>query len=138
MKKLNLLLVVLLFAVSHYAQNLTSPNGNISLAFKLSAAGEPVYQLSYKGKAVIKESKMGFVLKDQPPLQTGFTIIDTQTAARDESWNPVWGEVKTIRSNYKELAVTLQQTAGAPDNPNAKNRTRKIVVRFRLFDDGLG
>src|SRR4051812_26580945 len=109
MKKLNLLIVILLFAASFSAQNLASPNGNLSLSFKLTPAGEPVYQLSYKGKAVIKESKMGFILKDLPPLQSVFTVVETKTDKKDESWNPVWGEVKTIRNNYNELAVTLQQ-----------------------------
>jgi hypothetical protein len=136
MKKLNLLLLILFFAVSVSAQNLKSPNGNFSLSFKLSSEGEPVYQLSYKGKTVIKESKMGFEVAGQPALLKGFTVIDTKTTEKDESWNPVWGEVKTILNHYKELAVTLQQAA-AIDNPNVK-LTRKIVVRFRLFDDGLG
>jgi glucan 1,4-alpha-glucosidase len=149
MKKLNLLLVVLLFAVAHfsqnfavsaYSQNLASPNGKLSLSFKLSAAGEPVYQLSYKGKAVIKESKMGFELKDQLTLRSGFNVLDSKTAQKDETWNPVWGEVKTIRNNYNELAVTLEQSMVVDSKSvTGKNKwTRKIVVRFRLFDDGLG
>src|SRR5215204_1028746 len=143
MKKLNLLLIVLLFAFSAFSQNLTSPGGNLSLSFKLTAAGEPVYQLAYKGKVIIKESKMWFVLKDQPPLQQLFTVIETKTGQRDESWNPVWGEVKTIRNNYRELAVTLHQAVGfdaVGDNlsKEPKKITRKIVIRFRLFDDGLG
>ncbi len=146
MKKLNLLPVILLLAISAFSQNLTSPGGNLSLSFKLSAEGEPVYQLSYKGKPVIKESRLGFVLKDQPPLQKGFTVLETKTDRRDESWNPVWGEVKTIRNNYRELAVTLRQTGalGLFGNERegglgkAPKPPREIVIRFRLFDDGLG
>jgi hypothetical protein len=140
MKKLNLLLIILLFAVSIAAQNLTSPNGNLSLTFKLTTAGEPVYALSYKGKAVVRESKMGFLLKDQPPLQSVFTIVETKTDKKDEPWNPVWGEVKTIRNNYNELAVTLQQLTNSTGRVGeGKNQwLRKITIRFRLFDDGLG
>ena len=125
-----LIFLILLFTVSVSAQNLTSPNGNLSLNFKLLNSGEPVYQLSYKNKAVVKESRMGFQLKDQPDLQKGFTVVDTKTDAKNDTWNPVWGEVKTIRNNYRELAVTLEQ--------KVEKMTRKIVVRFRLFDDGLG
>jgi glucan 1,4-alpha-glucosidase len=128
MKKL--IFIILLSAVSAFAQNLSSPNGNLSLNFKLTASGEAVYQLSYKGKAVVKESRLGFEIKDQPALTSGFKILDTKTDAKDETWNPVWGEVKTVRSNYKELAVTLEQ--------KADKLTRKIIVRFRVFDDGLG
>ena len=139
MKKLNLLIVILVFAVSAFAQILNSPGGNFSLSFKLNEAGEPIYQLSYKGKVVVKESKMGFLIKDQPALQKGFTIIDTKTGEMNQSWSPVWGEVRTIRNQYKELAVTLQQTVdNSSNNSGSSKLTRKIVVRFRLFDDGLG
>ncbi len=135
MKRAVFLFLIFAFAVSISAQNLQSPNGNLSLAFKLTNTGEAEYRLSYKNKAVIKESKLGFEIKDQPALSSGFTIIDTKTAEANETWNPVWGEVKTIRNNYKELAVTLEQIATDKEN---KKLTRTIVVRFRLFDDGLG
>ena len=128
MKKI--IFLILLFAALVSAQNVTSPNGNLSLNFKLSPSGEPVYQLSYKNKSVIKESKMGFELKDSPELKSGFKIVDTRTDAKNETWEQVWGEVKTVRNNYKELAVTLEQ--------KSENLTRRIVVRFRIFDDGLG
>jgi hypothetical protein len=132
MKKICLPFLIMLFVISVSAQNLRSPGGNLSLSFKLTEAGEPVYELSYKGKQVIRTSKMGFEIKDQPELKKGFTIVTTQTAEKDESWEPVWGEVKTIRNNYKELAVTLEQIVSEP------KLTRKIIIRFRLFDDGLG
>lgn len=148
MKRAFFLFLIFAFAVSISAQNLQSPNGNLSLSFKLTNAGEAVYQLSYKGKAVIKESKMGFEIQNQPALQKYFFVFDTKTAEANETWNPVWGEVKTIRNNYREMAVTLMQTVAVDTSGNeitrglggsgAKKLTRRIVVRFRLFDDGLG
>lgn len=118
--------LVLILAASAAAQNLVSPNGKFSLDFRLGGAGEPTYSLSYKGKAVIRTSRLGFELKGQAPLLAGFTVAGTEFSKKDETWKPVWGEVETIRDHYNELAVTLQQS------------TRRIVVRFRLFDDGLG
>lgn len=155
MKKILLLLlfVLIICAVSFPAQNLNSPNGKLSLSFKLTPTGEPVYRLSYKNKIVVKESKMGFEIKDQPALRNGFTVVEAKTSETNETWNPAWGEVKTIRNNYKELAVILQQIVAVDaagnarpnaevfsgaSNSDAKKLTRKIVVRFRLFDDGLG
>ena len=128
MKKVIFLIIV--SAVSAFAQNITSPDGNLSLNFKLTSLGEPTYQLSYKNKIVIKESRISFLLKDQPNLEKDFKIVGTKTNAKNETWNPVWGEVKTIRNNYKELAVTLQQSN--------EEFNRKFTVRFRVFDDGLG
>ena len=109
-------------------EKITSPNGQIKLTFSVSAQGEPVYELSYKDKLVIKPSKLGLELKDDPGLMTGFAIADVKTSAFDETWEPVWGEVKQIRNHYNEMAVTLKQAA----------QNRNIVIRFRVFDDGLG
>lgn len=109
-------------------EKITSPNGQIKLTFSVSAQGEPVYELSYKDKVVIKPSKLGLELKDDPGLMTGFAITDVKTSTFDETWEPVWGEVKQIRNHYNEMAVTLKQAA----------QNRNIVIRFRVFDDGLG
>ena len=109
-------------------EKITSPNGQIKLTFSVSAQGEPVYELSYKDKVVIKPSKLGLELKDDPGLMTGFAIADVKTSTFDETWEPVWGEVKQIRNHYNEMAVTLKQAA----------QNRNIVIRFRVFDDGLG
>ena len=59
---------------------------------------------------------------------SGFTIEKSETSTFDETWQPVWGEEKEIRNHYNELAVTLDQKA----------QERDILIRFRLFDDGLG
>ena len=133
-----------------HAQQLTSPNGNLVMNFSLNQAGAPVYDLSYKNKPVIKPSTLGLELKKEDAnkktdfewterkdkgqldaktnLMTGFTITDTQTSTFDETWKPVWGEESEIRNHYNELAVTLNQ----PEN------NRYIIIRFRLFNDGLG
>ena len=111
------------------AQELKSPNGKLELRFTLQTGGTPVYTLDYKGKAVIKPSKLGLELKnDQKSLLDDFTIADTKTSFFDDSWKPVWGEVKFIRNHYNEMAVTLNQ----------KETDRQLIIRFRLFDDGLG
>ena len=111
------------------AQELKSPNGNLAMRFSLLSDGTPTYTLSYKNKAVIKSSKLGLDLKnDTNSLLNNFTITDSKTATFDENWKPVWGEVAQIRNHYNELAVTLNQKAS----------DRTIVIRFRLFDEGLG
>jgi len=79
MKKALLIFLCLFFGLTIHAQTLQSPNGNLSLSFKLNEAGEPIYRLSYKGKAVVEESRMGFEIKNQPTLRKGFSIIDTKT-----------------------------------------------------------
>ena len=126
--KLACFLLVLLVSGAAMAESITSPNGQLQLNFSVSAQGEPVYELSYKGKPVINPSKLGLELKNDSGLMNGFTLADAKTSTFDETWEPVWGEVKQIRNHYNELAVTLDQKA----------QNRNIIVRFRLFDDGLG
>lgn len=111
------------------AQQLKSPNEKFTMDFSLLSDGTPTYNLTYKGKVVVKSSKLGFELKnDKKSLLDDFTIVDTKTTTFDETWKPVWGEVAQIRNQYNELAVTLNQ----------KETDRKIIIRFRLFNDGLG
>ena len=126
--KLTCFLLVLFMSSAAMAESIISPNGQLQLNFSVNSQGEPVYELFYKGKAVIKPSKLGLELKNDPGLMNGFTLADTQTSTFDETWEPVWGEVKQIRNHYNEMAVTLDQKA----------QDRNIIIRFRLFDDGLG
>ncbi|HKO75588.1 MAG TPA: glycoside hydrolase family 97 protein, partial [Flavobacterium sp.] len=111
------------------AQQLKSPNGKFTMEFTLQKDGTPSYSLNYKDKTVIKTSKLGLELKnDKKSLLNDFTVIDTKTTTFDETWKPVWGEVESIRNQYNELAITLNQ----------KETDRQIIIRFRLFNDGLG
>lgn len=122
------LLLSIWMGTSAMAEGITSPNGLLKLNFSVNAQGEPTYELSYKGKEVVKSSKLGLELKNDPGLMNGFTQTDARTSTFDETWKPVWGEVASIRNYYNELAVTLEQAA----------HKRSIVLRFRLYDDGLG
>lgn len=127
MKRLQILLVCLLAAIGLKAVELKSPDGNLVLYADVKA-GCPVYRLDYKNRPVIKESRLGLELKNEKDLRSGFNMTDIQTSTFDETWQPVWGEVKEIRNHYRELALTLKQ----------EETGRTMVIRFRLYDDGLG
>ncbi|MFC5681885.1 glycoside hydrolase family 97 protein [Flavobacterium sp. MAHUQ-51] len=129
MKKLFLLILLSVAFNTTVAQQLKSPNQKLQMEFSLLKDGTPSYSLNYKGKPVIKSSKLGLELKnDEKSLLNSFAIVDTKTSTFDEVWKPVWGEVASIRNHYNELAVTLNQ-----DGTN-----RQMIIRFRLFDEGLG
>ncbi|WP_278034641.1 glycoside hydrolase family 97 protein [Flavobacterium nitratireducens] len=129
MKKFFLLTLLCVAFNSVVAQQLKSPNQKLQMEFSLQSDGTPSYSLNYKGKVVIKPSKLGLELKnDSKSLLNDFTIVDSKTTTFDETWKPVWGEVASIRNHYNELAVTLNQKA----------TNRQIIIRFRLFNEGLG
>ena len=75
------LLLSFFFGTSAKAESITSPDGQLKLNFFVNTQGEPVYELSYKGKEVIKPSKLGLELKNDPGLMNGFTLADIKTSA---------------------------------------------------------
>ena len=131
-------------------QTLASPSGNMEMTFHLTADGTPQYALNYGEQKVILPSDLGFqmrgVLKaqklvynadgtiskdDRQPeysFHDGFAVESVETASFDETWEPVWGEESKIRNNYNELLVNLVQSSSE----------KKMSIRFRLYDDGLG
>ena len=128
--------MLLWLAVTAAAQSVSSPNGDVCLRFALADGGVPTYELTYKGKTVVKPSRLGLELAktkysskaDETNLMDGFKVSGTQTSSFDETWTPVWGETATIRNHYNELEVTLNQPA----------TTRNIIIRFRVYDYGMG
>lgn len=128
-KKLRILIVLLIWCtVTVQAQQIQSPDGQLLMTFELKA-GVPYYSLNNKNKAVVKPSSLGLELfNDELGLTSGFTLSKSETATFDETWKPVWGEYKQIRNHYNELAITLNQ----------EKVSRHIIIRFRLFNDGLG
>ncbi|WP_301927260.1 glycoside hydrolase family 97 protein [Ferruginibacter sp.] len=129
MRQLFISITLLLAFFVTTAQNLQSPDGKFFLTFTLQADGTPVYNLTYKSKTVIKPSKLGLELKDdKKSLLNDFTVTNTKNTTFDETWKPIWGEVNSIRNHYNEMAVTLNQ----------KETNRQLLIRFRLFNDGLG
>ncbi len=129
-----LLLSTVAVGLPAIGQTLKSPDGELTMKFSLTSAGEPTYELDFKDQTVVKPSRLGFeikktkLIKDGKALNDGFEIVSVDTAAVDETWQPVWGEEREIRNNYKEMTVNLRQTS----------TKRQMSVRFRLFNDGLG
>ena len=110
-----------------WAQTLQSPNGSLKLGFEIKL-GVPYYQLYFNDKAVILPSRLGLELKNQTSFLDGFEMGNISYSAFDETWFPVWGEESRIRNHYNEMEVALLQPG----------TDRHLIIRFRLFDDGLG
>lgn len=104
-----------------------SPNLINKITFEV-INGVPYYRVSHGGKQVLNNSKLGFVFKNNESPIDDFEIIESEITTFDETWEQVWGEKKTIRNNYNQLSITLQEkTIGK----------RKLVIQFRAFDDGV-
>ncbi len=123
---------------------LASPDGNVTMSFFL-ANSVPMYSMNFGEKEVILDSRLGLDLNgsnvmhdhldwdngekvDENSLMNGFSVKKVERSTFDENWEPVWGEWKTIRNHYNEMAVHLVQ----------EGTDRIMILRFRMFDDGLG
>lgn len=135
--KTTLLFSALLLPLSVAAQTVSSPNGAVSVSFSLADGGRPTYEMTYKGRPVVKPSHLGLELaKDkhatkgfaETSLMDGFTESHSEVSSFDETWKPVWGETATIRNHYNELLVSLSQD----------HTGRQMNIRFRVYDDGMG
>ena len=127
-RKLIVSTLLLTAALSGNAENISSPSGQVSVDFELTGKGVPTYHMTYKGTEVIKPSTLGLELNGKPNLMDGFEVVKTSTSTFDETWQPVWGEVKDIRNHYNELLVELRQ----PETDRYMN------IRFRVYDEGMG
>ena len=136
--------VLLPSSLSARIETAYSPDHNIVVNFDVKD-GVPYYNVSYKGNQVIRDSRLGLELVsvkgngefnnfdnkqvvNQNSLQDGFTLLTARYSSFDETWQPVWGEESSIRNHYNEMAVTLNQD----------ELERYIIVRFRVYDDGVG
>lgn len=130
MKKLLILLIICGISLTAHSQKYTlaSPDSNLVMNFSLSADGEPVYSLRYKGLDVIRDSRMGFTVNPDYSFNRKFKVTGTHESSSDTTWEPVWGQNSSIRDNHRELFISMEQeTTGW-----------KLNIRFRIFNDGLG
>ena len=128
MKKGILIFVFALIPQMLIGQNCLSPNKQSEVIFSLTNEGAPNYQMLHKGQTVIAQSHMGFELVDALPLLQNFRVLDVRFDTKDEIWKPVWGEEKTIRNHYNEMLIALEQ----------QDTNRKMNIRFRVYDEGIG
>lgn len=124
------LLILLVPRVSaQTANSLQVTMNKVKLDFVLDRSGIPTYAVQYDQQPVIAPSSLGFSLTDDSTFYKDFELLNTSRRSVNESWQPVWGEVKTIRNQYEELTVYLRQR-------KAPNRLLNIV--FRVFAEGVG
>ncbi|MBL4888237.1 MAG: glycoside hydrolase family 97 N-terminal domain-containing protein, partial [Flavobacteriaceae bacterium] len=108
---------------------ISSPSNTIEVEFYLSKDSIPHYLVKHKNNIAIDSSSMGFEFKDQAPLQKGLKLIGVETNTQNETWEMPWGEQRSVRNNYNQLIVKLQEE---------KAPHRKFNIHFKVYDDGLG
>jgi len=128
-------LIVLVFSLSSLlscsvaSSGVSSPNENIKVNFHLNEIGKFFYTITYKDKAIIDTSFVGFDLIDAPNLTKGFIAKVRKPEEVNETWQMPWGEQLNVVNHYNEVLVELQER---------DSLQRKINLVFRVFNDGVG
>jgi alpha-glucosidase len=127
-----LALSLALFATPAFAETVAqvqSPDNVLNVAVTLNPEGRPGYTVSRRGKPVIDESRLGFLLTDAPKLERTFKLAASSTRSVDETWEQPWGERRFVRNRFNELRVRLTESSALG---------RSLDVVFRVYDDGVG
>ena len=82
------------------------------MRFKVNELGEPIYQVSFKDKEVIKSSKLGFELEGVADLKSDFEITSSLKTTFNDTWEMPWGEDREVLNNYNELTVQFTENKG--------------------------
>jgi|CXWL01.1.fsa_nt_gi alpha-glucosidase len=123
------LFLAFLASTASLAATLSSPDKSISVSVQTDNEGRVTYSIARRGKLLIAPSHLGFLLTDSYAMVRGFALESEETASGDDVWEQPWGERRYVRNKYNELRVRFRQAAGL---------RRAMVVRFRLFDNGIG
>lgn len=129
MKFFLLLSVITTLAAKAQQFTIASPDRTIQLVANLSANGNISYSVNYKARAVILPSALGMKFKEPAVNLQQFRLIKVDSSAYDQTWNPVWGEYRSIRDHHKQLIFSLAEKNGSGILMN---------IIFRVFNEGVG
>lgn len=104
-----------------------SPDGKI--VFETGISNERLsYKVSKGGISILKNSNLGFKLKDSE-IDKNLEITNVKYSKYDESWDQPWGEEVTVRNNYQQMQIFVQEK---------ENLKRKFILNVKVFNDGFG
>ena len=108
--------------------SVSSPGGTLTVTVSLNEEGRPGYAIARRGRPVIAESRLGFLLTDAPKLERNFELTDSSARSVSETWEQPWGERRYVRNMFNELRIRLKEKT-APG--------RSLGIVFRVYDDGV-
>jgi len=113
----------------------TSPDGNITVAFELKANPQPYlpgvrayYRVSLKGQQVLGDSPLGLDFKDAKALDQDFAIMGSDLQSQESTWENPLGAKRKVPDHYNQLTVSLCERH-AP--------ARRVDVIFRAYNEGV-
>ncbi len=133
MMKIRIIITIMFIVLFNrcFAATVMSPDGNIRVDAVIKDKGEcskcVYYRVSFKGKSIIDDSRLGFDL-DDGVLSDHFELISETESKSDVSWEPVYGERNVIRDNYNQLSMKMKQDI----DPG-----HELEIVFRCYNEGV-
>ncbi|RNL82381.1 alpha-glucosidase [Sinomicrobium pectinilyticum] len=120
---------------------LASPDGSYQLTITGDNSGEIKYRVDYKGKPLIRSSRLrikldnhlsewALAIKEKPrtPWMDGLVLKKAMVHMVDSTWTPVYGERSVIRQKYNELTLSFEQKTSA---------NYKMDIQLRAYNEGV-
>jgi hypothetical protein len=123
-----LLMLISVNVMAEKKLSIASPDQQIQLHFVNADNGSIQYQVNYKSRSVVAPSSLGFRLSEPVMSLMNFDVLSVDSSVVNNSWEPVWGEQKTIVNHYRELKIALSD--------RSKDKIRMDLI-FRVYNDGV-
>lgn len=152
MRKFFIAILFLAIAVAgNAAETLQSPDSKYNFFFE-QKDGRLVYHLDYAGKQVVEEgelgvnidnhlveSAMGIPVDNSKVWTQGMEVIKVERAAKDEIWNPIYGEYSSIRDHYNEMVIHLMKGGNHDNSGNGYDKRQQYLfdIIVRAYDEGV-
>jgi len=107
--------------------SVASPGKVLAVSLRVDRDGRPEYRIERNQKVIVNWSRLGFILADAPKFERNFAVGQVKQRSFDDTWEQPWGERRYVRNHGTEMRATLDEKTG-----------RKLIVVFRVFDDGVG
>lgn len=132
-------------------QTLQSPNGKYNFVFE-QKDGRLSYHLNYAAKLVIEEGELGVNIDNHLvesamgiPVDTnkiwtrGMEVINVERTAKDDTWNPIYGEYSSIRDHYNEMVIHLMKGGNHDNSGNSYDKRQQYLfdIIVRAYDEGV-
>ena len=137
--------------VGYAAETLQSPDGKYNFVFE-QKDGRLTYRLDYAAKQVIEEgelgvnidnhlveSAMGIPVDNSKVWTRGMEVINVERTAKDDTWNPIYGEYSSIRDHYNEMVIHLMKGGNHDNSNNGYDKRQQYLfdIIVRAYDEGV-
>ncbi|WP_242153988.1 glycoside hydrolase family 97 protein [Sphingomonas sp. BAUL-RG-20F-R05-02] len=105
---------------------LTSPDGRAAVVVE-DGTGDPTYRISWRGSAVLAQSKLGFTLEQNGSIGPGMRILAVRRREGVDRYVLPMGSRSEVEDRYREASIDLAEPSGSG---------RQMTLVMRAYNGG--